>query len=92
MKNIILSLLGLVTFTQSVAIRNIQSFIQELRLDASESSSIFIDSGSGSLELRGEDINEILVTAKIHSTDYRNKEKLLEAFESKMELSRMALT
>ena len=87
MKNIILILVGVAAFFQVVIAGTNQSFVKQLSIGVSNNSSIFIDSGSGSLELRGDDINEIRVTAKIHSTDYRSKEDLLEAFERKMELS-----
>ncbi len=80
-------LTALLLTTQFVFARNEISFEQELNLSVSDSSTIIVDVGAGSLKLHGDDIDEIRVVAKIYSDDYSNLEKLRSSFEDKMQLT-----
>ncbi len=73
--------------TQFALARSEISFEKELNLGASDSSNIFIDIGGGSLKLRGADVEEISVVARIYSKEYSSLEKLKAIFNDKMELS-----
>jgi DUF4097 and DUF4098 domain-containing protein YvlB len=84
-QQILLTILLLIT--QFAFARNEISFEKELNIDVSNSSNIFIDIGAGSLKLRGANVDEISVTAKIYSKEYSSLEKLKTVFNDKMELS-----
>jgi len=79
---IIFSLFLLINFTASA--KNSLSFNQNLSIDANKISFFEIDVGSGSLNVKGDNINQIEVRATIKSKKYSDVRDLQEAFESKM--------
>lgn len=56
------------------------SFEQEVSIAKKDAKAVTIDVGSGSLKVRGEDIDEIRVMAKVYSKKYSNLEDLQESF------------
>ena len=78
---------ALLLTTQLALARNEISFEKELNLGVSNGTRIFIDIGAGSLKLRGADVDEVSVIAKIYSKEYGSLEKLITVFNDKMELS-----
>jgi DUF4097 and DUF4098 domain-containing protein YvlB len=56
------------------------SFEQEVSIAKNNAKAVIIDVGSGSLKVRGEDVDEISVTAKVYSKKYSNLEDLQESF------------
>lgn len=60
------------------------SFNQDLSINASSSKNFFADVGAGSLSIRGADVDQISVKAKIYSSDYDDVEELRDAFDKYM--------
>lgn len=60
------------------------SLNQKLSVKKDNANLVVIDVGAGSLNVRGADIDEVSVSAKIHSKEYKDIDALQEAFENKM--------
>ncbi len=73
--------------TQLTLAKSDASFEKELSIKVLNHSSIFIDTGSGALNIMGTDSDKVRVAAIIHSDDYKNLEALQQAFDEKMEFS-----
>lgn len=63
------------------------SFDKELSVMRGDINNLSIDVGSGSLTVRGEDVEEINVFAKVYSTKYNDIDDLHEAFSEKVDFS-----
>jgi DUF4097 and DUF4098 domain-containing protein YvlB len=57
------------------------SFEQEISIAKNNAKAVIIDVGAGSLKVRGEDVDEISVTAKVYSKKYSTLEDLQESFD-----------
>lgn len=71
-------------FTTISLAGNKHAFNTGLSIDADNAKDIVIDVGSGSLEIRGGNVDEIIVSAKVYSKKYSSLDDLQEAFDSKM--------
>ena len=63
------------------------SFDKELSIDVDRAKDIFIDVGSGNLNVTSGDVDEVVVKAKIYSSNYRSIDNLTEALDNKMDFS-----
>lgn len=85
MKKTIFSLfLLLILFSLNSSAKHEISFNRDLSIDANGKHNVFVDVGSGSLYLHGENVDNITVSAKIYSKEYSDMEDLQEAFADKM--------
>ena len=88
MKKIQQILLIILLFTTQLTLtKSDVSFEKELSIKVLNHSSIFIDTGSGALNIKGTNGDKVIVNAFIHSDDYKNLEALQQAFDEKMEFS-----
>ena len=85
MKNLNYSFLFIVTIAFNVWALNELSFKQEVSVNKNNAKAVIIDVGAGSLNVRGDDIDEIKVSAKIYSKKYSNLEDLRESFYENIE-------
>lgn len=60
------------------------SFKKELSVSQNRADKIFIDVGSGSLYVKGDDVEEVVVNAKIYSKEYNNLDELHDVFFEKV--------
>ena len=67
--------------------KNKLTFKQDLSIAADGISELFVDVGSGSLNIKSGHVNDIIVNATISSKKYSDLEDLQEAFDDKMKFS-----
>ncbi|MFK8011904.1 MAG: hypothetical protein AB8B80_07680 [Marinicellaceae bacterium] len=79
---VIFGLFILINFSANA--KNKVSFEKGLALNAGGIKHLDVDVGSGSLKIKGADVNEIIVEATIESKAYSDLLELQEAFEDKM--------
>jgi DUF4097 and DUF4098 domain-containing protein YvlB len=63
------------------------SFDTELSIPSKRAKEIFIDVGSGSLNVSSDNVNQVIVNAKVYSNKYHSVDKLTQAFKNKMEFT-----
>jgi DUF4097 and DUF4098 domain-containing protein YvlB len=81
------SVLIISTLAFNVWAFNELSINQSLSIEQGNTKKIFVDVGAGALDIRGADVDEISVKARIYSKKYRHLEDLEDAFQDKMEFS-----
>ena len=86
-KSIYLSAIILCVLAINSYAKNKLSFTQDLSIKTGTLNNFITDVGAGSLVIRGADVNEITVRAKIYSEKYNNIEDLRAAFNSEMVLT-----
>jgi DUF4097 and DUF4098 domain-containing protein YvlB len=57
------------------------SFEKEVSIAKNNAKAVIIDVGAGSLKVRGEDVDEISITAKVYSKEYSGLAELQESFD-----------
>ncbi len=85
MKHILLSIFLILSFfSLTTSAKQPHSFDRNLAINAGNTKNVFIDVGAGTLFVKGEDVHEITIHAKVHSKEYNTIDDLQEAFENKM--------
>ena len=63
------------------------SINRELSMQSNKAKEIFIDVGAGNLNVSSDNIDKVMVNAKVYSKKYDNVEELTQAFKDKMEFN-----